>query len=72
MARPVNEWVLADIEALVGSEEGSSLEFKASGSLQNNPHNQLELVKDITALANAAGGTIIHVTRCPSSPIRGA
>lgn len=60
MAKPVNEWARADLEALIGQEEGSGLEFKASPALLNTQPNKAELVKDVTAMANAAGGTIIY------------
>lgn len=58
--KPVRDWTRSDLEALIGQEEGSSLEFKASAALERHSKNTMELVKDVTALANAAGGVIIY------------
>ncbi|MDN7745915.1 ATP-binding protein [Burkholderia multivorans] len=52
---------LDQIEALLGTEEGISMEFKSGLTLNDlNNGTRSELVKDVTALANAAGGTIIY------------
>lgn len=52
---------LDQIEALLGTEEGVSMEFKSGLTLNDlNNGTRSELVKDVTALANAAGGTIIY------------
>lgn len=49
---------IEEIEALIGEEETVSLEFKAGRMLEGEV-DRTELVKDVTAFANAAGGTII-------------
>lgn len=53
---------LAEIEALFGqAEESVSLDFKAGRSFDEmNNAARGELVKDVTAFANAGGGTIIY------------
>ncbi len=60
MTKPVSQWGIEDLQALVGQQEGQGLEFKASPSLSNTDGNVRELVKDVTAMANAAGGVIIY------------
>ena len=62
MARPVSEWDLSDLQQLVDAkaEEGAGLEFKGSDALQNTQHNKGELAKDVSAMANAAGGVIVY------------
>ncbi|MBT1712433.1 putative DNA binding domain-containing protein [Fulvivirgaceae bacterium PWU5] len=54
--------VEADIHKLVNErfEEGLTLEFKASGALSNSGDNKKELVKDVSAMANSAGGVVIY------------
>lgn len=56
------EWNESDLLQLVeaGTKESVELDFKESPSLQNNDHNKNEISKDISALANSAGGTIIY------------
>ena len=56
---PVADWLEGDVQALIGSEETSNLEFKASAALENTPKNKAELAKDVSAMANAAGGVIV-------------
>lgn len=56
----VENWTRESLEQLLGQEEGSSLEFKRSAALENTDPHKRELVKDITALANAAGGIIVY------------
>lgn len=52
---------LAEIEELFGqSEESVSLEFKSGRAFDEMNTARTELVKDVTAFANAAGGTIIY------------
>ncbi|WP_167309964.1 AlbA family DNA-binding domain-containing protein [Ralstonia mannitolilytica] len=52
---------LAEIEALFGqAEESVSLDFKAGRSFDDMNAARGELVKDVTAFANAGGGTIIY------------
>ncbi|SHN73794.1 AlbA family DNA-binding domain-containing protein [Bradyrhizobium erythrophlei] len=52
----------ADLERLVeeGLQESLTLEYKASSALQKTSEARAELVKDVTAFANSAGGQIIY------------
>jgi|ERR1022692_755884 predicted HTH transcriptional regulator len=53
----------ADLQSLIDSriEENWSLEYKAAGALnRENPRLRDEMTKDISAFANAAGGTLIY------------
>ncbi|WP_292063681.1 helix-turn-helix domain-containing protein [Brevundimonas sp. UBA7664] len=58
--KPVADWTVADLEALIGVEESSNLEFKDGRSLLNEPEKKKEIAKDVSAMANAAGGTIVY------------
>lgn len=60
MAKSVSQWDASDLQALIGQEETSSLEFKRSDALDNTDGNKRELVKDVSAMANAAGGVIVY------------
>ena len=54
---------LADLERLVttGEEETLELEFKGAAALDfSDPRRKAELRKDVSAMANAAGGRIIY------------
>jgi hypothetical protein len=53
---------LDELDALraAGEAEGQLLEFKAGDSLGRQSAQRLELVKDVTGMANAAGGRIIY------------
>ena len=42
------------------AQEGQELEFKAGGALRSEPFSRTELVKDVTGMANAAGGRLIY------------
>jgi hypothetical protein len=57
-----NEWTLAKINSLTenGVEESQILEYKASGALSKTDGKKTEITKDVSAMANAAGGTIIY------------
>ncbi len=44
----------------IGAEESIILEFKSSGSLENNDKKKSEIAKDVSAFANSAGGVIIY------------
>lgn len=60
MAKPVEQWDVGDLQALIGQEETSNLEFKRSDALENTEANKRELAKDVSAMANAAGGVIVY------------
>lgn len=53
---------LKDIMSLIdnGVEENQHLEYKSAGSLQNTDANKKEIAKDVCAMANSSGGTIIY------------
>lgn len=55
----------ADLERLIeeGLPESLTLEYKAAAALGKSSEARSELVKDITALANSAGGQIIYGVR---------
>lgn len=61
--RPINEWTDDDLRALVaaGEPESSSLEYKASAALHANC--RAEVSKDVSGMANAAGGLIVYGIR---------
>jgi predicted HTH transcriptional regulator len=52
----------ADLERLIDEKltESLTLEYKASPALNRNNDGRMELVKDVTAFANSAGGQIIY------------
>ena len=56
------EWDLSKIQSLIanGVEESQTLEYKASGALAKSDGKKAEITKDVSAMANAAGGTIIY------------
>ena len=56
------EWSEADLQRLVDDKVGETLqlEFKGCGALSKNPDGKAELGKDVSAMANAAGGIIIY------------
>jgi hypothetical protein len=43
-----------------GIEESLALEYKAAGALDRAPEKKKEIAKDVSAMANSAGGTIIY------------
>lgn len=58
--KPPSQWGITDLEALIGQEETSSLEFKDARSLLNEDKKKDEIAKDVSAMANAAGGVIVY------------
>jgi hypothetical protein len=57
-----NKQKLAEIDRYIKNEveENSALEYKAAGSLGRDKHQKQEITKDVSAMANAAGGTVIY------------
>lgn len=49
-----------ELHALIGSQESSTLEFKAGAALTRQNDNLNELIKDVSGMANAAGGRLIY------------
>ena len=59
----LNEWTEDAIEQLNinGAEENQTREYKASGALdKKNPKRKEDISKDVSAMANGAGGVIIY------------
>ncbi len=58
----LDTWTIERLLASVRDKtpEGVTLEFKSSEALAKTEANKKELAKDISALANSAGGTIIY------------
>lgn len=57
-----SQWSIDKIKSLINNkiEESLVLEYKSSEALINNPKNKKEITKDISAMANSEGGTIIY------------
>jgi predicted HTH transcriptional regulator len=62
MPRSPGEWTEDDLLALIrdGVEEGLDLEYKQCAALQKHDSQRREISKDVSAMANSAGGTIIY------------
>lgn len=62
MDKPSSEWIESDLLALIqnGVEEGIDIEYKKADSLSNTDRAKLEISKDVSALANGAGGAIVY------------
>jgi len=56
------EWTKEKIEQLILNQEQEyyNLEYKGAGALENTDANKKEISKDVSAMANSAGGTIIY------------
>lgn len=55
-------WDIAKLEKMItdGVEESLSLEYKGAGALDRSDKPKREITKDVSSMANAAGGTIIY------------
>jgi hypothetical protein len=55
-------WTEATLQRYIddGDEEGHHLEYKAAAALGKNNDKKAEITKDVSAFANADGGTIIY------------
>jgi hypothetical protein len=51
-----------DFERFIGVAESLEVEFKGEPYRAEQDSQKFELAKDVTALANAAGGVIVDVT----------
>lgn len=62
MLKSPGEWTENDLLSLIrdGVEEGPDLEYKRCDSLQKHEPQRREISKDVSAMANSAGGTIIY------------
>lgn len=58
-------WNFQRIESLIvgGVEESLSLDYKAAGALQRDDRKRAEITKDVSAMANSAGGVVIYGIR---------
>src|SRR5260221_8598956 len=56
------QWNLAAMKRVIGDreQEGLQLEFKAAAALGKTPERKKEISKDVSAFANAIGGTIMY------------
>lgn len=62
MPKPPHEWNKEDLLALIRDqvEESYDLEYKRCAALQKRDEQKREVSKDVSAMANAAGGTILY------------
>lgn len=60
--KPSWEWTIEDVYALIreGVQESLTLDYKASAALSRDERKKTELSKDVSALANSAGGTLLY------------
>jgi hypothetical protein len=58
----VSKWTEAELQRLIddGEPETNQREYKAAGALDGSQGKKAEISKDVSAMANAAGGTIIY------------
>lgn len=58
----MEQWTRDRLEAMIRDaiEEKLTLEYKAAGSLGRQDSRKLEITKDVSAMANSAGGTLIY------------
>ncbi|CAI4031706.1 AlbA_2 domain-containing protein [Nitrospira tepida] len=62
MDKPPSEWTEQDLLSLIqsGAEEQTDLEYKRGDALTSNVKAKNEISKDVSALANGAGGVIVY------------
>jgi hypothetical protein len=60
--RPPWEWIEADLQELITNQvqEHLSLDYKACGALAKEDRKKFDISKDVSALANSAGGVIVY------------
>lgn len=60
-----NPWTEATLQQLIADEvqESITLEYKSAGSLEKTDSKRTEITKDISAMANSAGGVVIYGIR---------
>lgn len=61
--KPTNHtWDIAQLDSMITSkfEENFSLDYKAAGAIGMADKKKTEITKDVSAMANASGGTIIY------------
>lgn len=57
---PSTAITIEEIRALIGMPESTFLDFKAGAALSKDGRYPSELVKDVTGMANAAGGRLVY------------
>jgi predicted HTH transcriptional regulator len=59
---PTKSWTESDLTELVRNavEESLALEYKAAKALQRSDGAKRQITKDVSSMANSAGGTIIY------------
>lgn len=60
--RKLEEWDRSDLQALIDNDvrESLTLDYKRSRALAKSQDSKSELAKDVSALANSAGGMIVY------------
>ena len=60
--RAAYEWTEADLQALIAEQrpEDLLLEYKAADALGKHDRKKIEITKDVSAMANSAGGTLLY------------
>ncbi len=60
--RPISEWTISDLQALIDNavQESLTLDYKASDALEKSNVSRNEISKDFSAFANSAGGQIVY------------
>ena len=55
-------WTEAKLNNFIASgiEESLTLEYKSAEALDRNEYKKKEITKDVSAMANSAGGTLIY------------
>lgn len=58
----MSTWDQAELQRHIddGVEESLNLEYKAAGAIEKHPDKKEEITKDVSAMANSAGGIIIY------------
>jgi hypothetical protein len=58
----MNDWDYSKVQSLIDNqvEESLSLEYKAADALQRTESKKREVTKDVSAMANSAGGVIVY------------
>lgn len=59
----IEDWTEANLEALIGVQESTTLEFKDSRALNKTDDGRASLLKMVSALANSAGGILVYGLR---------
>lgn len=58
-SRPIEELTEGDLRSLVGLRETPFLEFKAAMYAKRDPNAKVEMLRDVSSIANAEGGVLV-------------